>query len=195
MGLFADRVQETSTTSGTGSFTMLGAVAGYQSFANAFSTGTELYYTATDGTNWEVGIGTFTSPETLARTTVTASSNGGSLVNFSGAILNIWNDVPAAFLNPIGRIVSTSGNVSMSPFDGIVEIQQSVAAAIDIVTPVNPVPFWKYTIKDGLGHASISDSMTIVPYSGTIDGASSYVITSPYGQCTFYYNGTNLRII
>lgn len=79
-----DRVKETTTTSGTGPVTLLGAAVGYQSFA-AIGNGNTTYYTIADqgGANWEVGIGTYTAAGTvLSRDTVLDSSNGGALVNF-----------------------------------------------------------------------------------------------------------------
>jgi hypothetical protein len=73
-----DRVQETTTTSGTGSVTLLGAVSGFQSFAVVGNTNTT-YYTITNDAQWEVGIGTYsTSGPTLARTTVLSNSNGNT---------------------------------------------------------------------------------------------------------------------
>jgi hypothetical protein len=71
-----DRVQETTTTTGTGTITLAGAVSGFQSFA-VVGNGNTTYYCITSGTAWEVGIGTYTSSgTTLARTTVLANSLG-----------------------------------------------------------------------------------------------------------------------
>jgi len=83
--VLADRVRETTTTAGTGTITLLGAVPSCQSFA-VVGNGNTTYYTivAYTGTEYEVGIGTYTASGTLlSRDTVLASSNGGSLVNFS----------------------------------------------------------------------------------------------------------------
>jgi hypothetical protein len=90
-----DRVQQTGTANTTVSFTLTGAVAGFQSFA-VIGNGNTTYYTATDGSgNWEVGIGTYaTSGPTLTRTTILASSNSGSAVTFSGAV-NVFVTYPA----------------------------------------------------------------------------------------------------
>lgn len=80
----ADRVKETSTTTGTGSYSLAGTVAGFRTFASGIGSGNTCAYVATDGTNWETGIGTVTSgsPDTLARTTIAASSNAGAAVNW-----------------------------------------------------------------------------------------------------------------
>jgi hypothetical protein len=97
-----DRVLETCTSPGTGSVTLLGAATGYQTFNAAIGNGNTCYYTIADqnGNNWEVGIGTFTAPATLARTTVLASSTG-SLVNFSSGTQNVFETYPA------GKAVTT----------------------------------------------------------------------------------------
>jgi hypothetical protein len=86
-----DRVQETTTTSGTGSVTLLGAVSGFQSFAVVGNSNTT-YYTITDGAAWEVGIGTYsTSGPTLARTTVLSNSNGNtSPITLSGGLAQVF---------------------------------------------------------------------------------------------------------
>lgn len=71
-----NRVQETTTTTGTGTITLAGAVSGFQSFA-VVGNGNSTYYCITSGTAWEVGIGTYTSVgTTLARTTVLSNSLG-----------------------------------------------------------------------------------------------------------------------
>lgn len=92
-----DRVKETSTTASTGTFTLAGASTGFQSFA-AVGNGNTTYYAIVSQTltEWEVGIGTYTlSGTTLSRTTVLASSNGGSLVNFSAGTKDVFVTYPA----------------------------------------------------------------------------------------------------
>ena len=89
-----DRVKETSTTVGTSDFTLDGAASGFQSFSSIGNTNTT-YYCAVMGTEWEVGIGTYsTTGPTLARTTVLASSTG-SKVSFSAGTKTIFCDYPA----------------------------------------------------------------------------------------------------
>ena len=103
--VLADRVKETTTTTGTGTVTLLGASTGYQSFS-AIGNGNTTYYTIAGqtGSEWEVGIGTYTSSgTTLSRTTVISSSNSGSLVSFSAGTKDVFVTYPASFTsNAIG---------------------------------------------------------------------------------------------
>jgi hypothetical protein len=92
-----DRVKETSTTAGTGTLTLAGASAGFQSFA-AIGNGNTTYYAIADSTagTWEVGIGTYTSSgTTLSRDTVLSSSNSGSLVTFSSNSKDVFVTYPS----------------------------------------------------------------------------------------------------
>jgi len=112
-----DRVQETSVSTGTGTVTLDGAVAGYQTFSTAIASGSTVYYTITaqTGSNWEVGVGTFTSPDQLSRTTVLSSSNSGSLVNFPAGTKNVFVTQPseqALYTNQATGLVEASGNGS-----------------------------------------------------------------------------------
>jgi hypothetical protein len=90
-----DRVKETTTTTGTGTITLAGASTGFQSFS-VIGNANQTYYTITDGTNWEVGIGTYTSSgTTLSRDTVLESSNSGNLVNWSAGSKDVFCTYPA----------------------------------------------------------------------------------------------------
>jgi hypothetical protein len=115
--VLADRVQETASAPGTGSVTLLGAVTGFQTFA-VIGNGNTTYYTIADqgGSNWEVGIGTYsTTGPTLARTTILSSSNGGLIVNFSSGTQSVFVTYPSEKsvnldasdnVSPLGTIAS-----------------------------------------------------------------------------------------
>jgi hypothetical protein len=92
-----DRVRETTTTTGTGTVTLAGAVTGFQSFSAIGNGNTTFYTIAGQGTSeWEVGIGTYTSSgTTLSRDTVLASSNSGSKTNFSAGTKDVFVTYPA----------------------------------------------------------------------------------------------------
>jgi hypothetical protein len=87
----ADRVQETTTTTSTSNYVLLGAVGGYQSFGAVLTNGDTTYYAITNDTDWEIGVGTYsTTGPTLARTTILASSNSNSAVNWVAGVKNIF---------------------------------------------------------------------------------------------------------
>jgi trimeric autotransporter adhesin len=120
--VLADRVQETSTSTGTGAFTLDGAVTGYQTFAVIGNTNTT-YYTIADqgGANWEVGLGTYsTTGPTLSRDTVYSSSNGNNLVPFTAGTKTVFVTYPSirsVNLNASGN-VSSLGTVSTGIWQG-----------------------------------------------------------------------------
>ena len=104
-----DRVKETSTTAGTGTLTLDGAVTGFQSFA-AVGNGNSTYYAIVDNATgaWEVGIGTYTSSgTTLSRTTVLSSSAGGALVTFTSNPKDVFVTYPSER----GVWLDSAGNV------------------------------------------------------------------------------------
>lgn len=97
--ILKDRVQETTTSPGTGDATLLGAVTGFQTFSSAIGNGNTCYYAIADqgGANWEVGLGTYVSSgNVLQRTTVFSSSAGGTTkANFSSGTQSIFVTYPA----------------------------------------------------------------------------------------------------
>jgi hypothetical protein len=94
--ILKDRVQETATANTTVSFSLAGASTGYQTFSAAVGNTNTTYYGATDGTNWEVGIGTYaTTGNLLNRTTILSSSNAGAAVTFSGTV-TVFVDYPSS---------------------------------------------------------------------------------------------------
>ena len=96
--MLKDRVQETSTTTGTGDLTLSNLnAAGYVSFSTAFSTGVAnlFYYVITQDAAWEAGIGYMSAATTMVRNTVLASSNANALVNFPAGTKYVFNTAPA----------------------------------------------------------------------------------------------------
>jgi hypothetical protein len=104
-----DRVQETTTTEGTGTLTLDGAVTGFQTFSSAIgNTNTTYYAISSQGSEFEVGIGTV-GAGTLARTTILASSNGGSVVTLSAGTKNVFCTYPAGkslYLDASGNAIA-----------------------------------------------------------------------------------------
>lgn len=90
-----DRVKETTVTTGTGTYTLAGAVGGFEAFSEV-GDGNTTYYSCTDGVDFEIGIGTYTaSGTTLARTTILQSSNSDAAVNWSAGTRTIFCTLPA----------------------------------------------------------------------------------------------------
>ena len=116
-----DRVKETTTTTGTGTYTLAGAVTGFETFTANLDNSDTTYYACTDNTDFEVGLGTFTSSgTTLARTTILASSNSNNAVNWSSGTRTIFMTYPASkavFLDASGNLnvanVSTTGDITV----------------------------------------------------------------------------------
>jgi hypothetical protein len=114
--VLADRVQETGTANTTVSFTLSGAVTGFQSFAVIGNTNTT-YYAATDTSgNWEVGIGTYsTTGPTLTRTTILSSSNSGSAVTAFSGTVNVFVTYPSSRSVYADGTTLTATNSSVLP--------------------------------------------------------------------------------
>tara|TARA_R100000388_G_C7219794_1_gene148260 strand:+ start:563 stop:928 length:366 start_codon:yes stop_codon:yes gene_type:complete len=110
--VLADRVRETTTTTGTGTYTLQGAVTGFESFSSV-GDGNSTYYCCTDGTDFEIGVGTYTaSGTTLSRsdTNVLQSSNSDNRVDWGSGTKNIFVTQPAnraVFLDENGNISNT----------------------------------------------------------------------------------------
>jgi|DEB0MinimDraft_10_1074344.scaffolds.fasta_scaffold11325_6 hypothetical protein len=117
----ADRVKETTTTTGTGAISLGGAEANFIAFSSALSDGDTTYYAIIDNVNqaYEVGLGTYTaSGNTLARTTVLASSNSGSAVNFSAGSKDVFINYPAGksvYLDGSNQLVINGTAVTSTP--------------------------------------------------------------------------------
>jgi hypothetical protein len=121
--VLADRVKETTATAGTGTVTLLGASTGFQSFAVIGNANTT-YYTiaAQSGSEWEVGVGTYTSSSTtLARTTVLSNSAGTqpSALSFSAGTKDVFVTYPAGYAVTATNAVGTSGQVLTSNGSGV----------------------------------------------------------------------------
>jgi len=116
-----DRVKETTTTTGTGAISLGGAVANFQAFSAVLSDADTTYYAIIDVTNsdYEVGLGTYASSgNTLARTTILESSNGGSAVDFGAGSKNVFIAYPAeksVYLDASDQLVINSTAVTSTP--------------------------------------------------------------------------------
>ena len=116
----ADRVRDTSTTAGSGSFSVSGtAPTGYQTFSAVLSVSDTFYYSIQHQTlnEWEVGLGTYTSANTFSRTTIYSSSNAGSAVTFSAGTKDVFITMAASRtpqLNASGNITALGTPTSVN---------------------------------------------------------------------------------
>jgi len=109
--VIADRVKETSNTTGTGTYTLAGAVTGFETFASIGDGNTTYYACVDDAGNFEVGIGTYASSgTTLARTSILQSSNSDSAVNWSAGTKTLFCTMPAEK----SIFKDASGNISLA---------------------------------------------------------------------------------
>ena len=136
--VISDRIKESSTTTGTGTLTLGGALTGFETFTANLSDGDTTYYCCTDNTDFEVGLGTFASSgTTLARTTILASSNSNNAVNWSSGTRTVFCTLPAAktvFLDASGN-TSVSGSVTAGSFViGSADINENDLESIDGIT-------------------------------------------------------------
>lgn len=140
-----DRVQQTSTTTSTGTYTLNGSVTGYQDFS-VIGNGNTTYYAATNGTDWEVGIGTYTaSGTTLSRDTILASSNSNNAVNWAAGTKSVFVTYPAGksiyqdasgntFVPNLGASTASSAAVTTLSASGVATFSAGTAAAPAITT-------------------------------------------------------------
>lgn len=158
----ADRVRDTSTSTSTGDFTVSGtAPTGFRTFSAVLSVGDTFYYAiqAQGANEWEVGLGTYSSANVFARTTVLSSSNAGSLVTFSAGTKDVFLTLAASKTiqrDASGNVYDASGAGSDNIFflNGL-----TVTANYTIPTNYNAGTF---------GPVSINSGVTVTIPSGSV---------------------------
>ena len=138
-----DRVKETSTTTGTGTFDLAGAETGFESFVSGVGDGNQTYYAiSNDGTNqFEVGIGTVTdaTPDTLSRDTIISSSNSDALVDFSAGTKTVFCTLPASRTPSAGMTAQTFVNTHNSTISDDQTLDSGVLAGPVSITGTQTV--------------------------------------------------------
>ncbi len=122
-----DRIWETSTTTGTGTLTLAGARTGYQAFS-IVGNGTKVPYLITNGTDFEIGEGIYSS-STLTRATIFSSSNSNSAVNFGAGTKDVILSMPAKYLTEINVEDSF---ISAEPISGGRAVSFNSSGAVQI---------------------------------------------------------------
>lgn len=117
MAYLADRIKETTTTTGTGTYTLGGAVTAFRAFSSGFSNGQEVYYIVSDpnGADWEIGVGTYSS-STVTRNRIIASSNSNNAVNWGAGSKFIFCDAPAETFYGLTTSLGIVNNISAGNF-------------------------------------------------------------------------------
>jgi uncharacterized protein YuzB (UPF0349 family) len=124
--VISDRVKETTATTGTDTYALGGAFTGFETFTANLSNGDTTYYACTDGTDFEVGLGTFTSSgTTLARTSILASTNSNNAVSWSAGTKTIFCTLPAAK----ALILDASGNIIAANASNLTNLNASNLAS------------------------------------------------------------------
>lgn len=157
--VLADRVRETTTSTGTGAITLAGAVSGFQSFLAGIGIGNSCFYGISGGGSWEVGTGTLSGATTLTRGTVLSSSNGNAPVAFAAGVKDVFVTLPASKVVTAGNVVDewARNNILLLWLEN--EIQNAVAGG---------------TMQDGTSDAFASDTLGATSTGEYWDSSGKY---------------------
>lgn len=211
--MLADRVKETTATTGTGTITLAGAASGFQSFSSAFSTGTVVDYFIVSGTEWESGRGTFTTAgTTLSRDEVYSSSAAGAKITLSGTSdvfvspsettfegkqqfhgFHLNQSAPSAITNGLRRVSLDNGaNVDLSYDSTTRQITLTQTGGViywykgQKVTLTSPVTSTAHSATAGAYYISFDDALGTLNVSGT-----AWSLTEKVPVCEIYFDGTS----
>jgi|GEM_PF-1594291 len=195
----ANRVKEITSTTGTGTLSLGGTEAGFQTFIAGIGTGNNCYYFITDDPDWEVGVGTVTSgtPDTLSRDLVLASTNAGAKVNLKSGNKDIVCTLPAeAVGNLVQDIVSVSSATTVSnQANGTYFRADATSAAFTITLPAGS------QIVDGFSlvieKTDSSANAVTVDGNGSenIDGATNRTLAAKDDLEIYVWGGTEWHVL
>jgi hypothetical protein len=157
MPALADRVKESTTTTGNGTLTLDGAATGFQSFTTAFGNGVSVYYVIAGGSEWEVGIGT-TGAGTLSRDTVLQSSNADAKVVFSAGTKDVFCSYVA------DRAVTTVDAVTLT--------NKTISGADNTLSNIGNAALTNSSVTVNGTAIALGASGTVAAAAGTLTGAT-----------------------
>jgi hypothetical protein len=197
--VLADRVKETTASTGAGNIILDGASTGFQSFAVIGNNNTT-YYTIAGGTQWEVGIGTYTtSGPTLTRTTVLANSSGTqpTAINFSGGTKDVFVTYPAGkSVDQNGTVLYTyalyTANTTVAAGAGV--LANTTSGAFTITLPASPATGNQVLIVDSASTFG-TNNLTVGRNGSTISGIADDLALDISGiTVTLVYNGSTWTV-
>lgn len=186
-----DRVKETTTTTGTGTITLAGAVGGFQSFS-VIGDGNSTYYAIVGPTEWEVGVGTYTaSGTTLSRDTVLESSNANALVNFSAGEKEVFVTYPADKSSVTYTSVKT-GAYTAGFSEGV--LTDTTSSAFTITLPASPFVGAQVVVVDTTGTWG-TNNLTVGRNGATIAGVAEDLVCDVNNiSVQLVYSGTTWEV-
>ena len=166
----ADRVRETSVTTGTGALALAGAVTGYRRFGSVLSVGDTTFYAIVLGSDFETGIATYSAADTLTRTSIYESSNGGAAVSFASGVKNVFITLPAkAYAAPPSK--STGALLRALADDATFVTPKSMADAMGFVADAGVTGTYAPDIATGFNRvASLTGNVTLGQFANLKDG-------------------------
>jgi hypothetical protein len=195
----ADRVKETSSTTGTGNFTLAGATTGFRRFNNGVGSANTCYYVITDNTDYEIGLGTLSNSATLARTTVITSSNSNSAVDWGAGTKDVFTTYPGTK----AVIQDANGEVSLGSALGVFGAV-SVGGTLAVTGDTDVANLSASGTFDVAGNGSVGGTLAVTgdtdvtnfSANGTLDVSGNgsvggtFVVTGDTDVTNFSANGT-----
>jgi hypothetical protein len=187
-----DRVKETTTTTSTGTYTLAGAATGFQAFS-VIGDGNQTYYAVTDGTDWEVGIGTYTSSgTTLSRDVILESSNSGNAVNWGAGSKDVFVTYPAEKASTTFPAAPKTANYTAAINEGV--LTDTSGGAFTVTLPASPITGAVVVVSDAGGDWG-ANNLTIARNGSTIGGAAEDLVCDISGvSVQLIYDGTTWAV-
>lgn len=207
----ADRVKESSTTTGTGTYSLGGPSVGFRSFVNGVGTTNRCTYCVTDGTDWEINEGTVTdaTPDTLTRDRLLASSTG-SAISWAAGTRTVMTCYSAADMNPRTTLLGSAHTLSSTTATEVTGLQfatvqpgtyiatyylrcQSATTTVGVGlginftgTAANPKIALRHVTTGTTAATGVADDVANTLTGQTVEGraANAYTTTAPNMLCT-----------